>query len=325
MELSRRSFLDLSALATAAGALAAQAQTQRKGSPSPEEFKRRLVGPILSLPTVFDRSFAVDRKGLRGILTRGLRYRVPIFGLTAGNSLYQSLAYDEVKLVTKVMVETVEDRGLTIAATGDWWTGRAVDYCRYAESVGAHAVQILMPSRHSGDDMLVAHFEAIAKATRLPLVLHGRYSEPLLRKLVKIDSIVAMKEDAELTYYIDRQIEFGDRLSIFSGGAENRFLVGFPYGATAFFSTYTGFAPDISMRFWKAIQENDLKKAAEITRKFDYPFIKNFTHEFWHATLEYFGVAQRYMRPPMRSYTDAEMKQVKEFFDKQGLDPKAYA
>ena len=134
-----------------------------------------------------------------------------------------------------------------------------------------------------------------------------------------------MKEDVELTYYIDRQIEFGDRIAIFAGGAETRFLVGYPYGAKSFFSTYTTFAPDISMKFWKAIRENDLKKAVEITVKYDHPFIKNFTHEFWHATLEYFGLAQRYMRPPQRSYTDAEMKQVREFFDRQGLDPKSYA
>jgi 5-dehydro-4-deoxyglucarate dehydratase len=323
MEINRRSFLALTALAGAAGRLEG-GPAERKEPPSPAEFRRRLVGPILSNPTPFQANFEVDYQGLRNLIARALRYGVPIFASTAGNSQYDSLTYDEIKEVTRVLVEAVGGRGLTIGATAGWWTAQVVDYCRHAESVGADAVQVMAPTRHSGDDSLVRHFETIAKSTRLPLVLHGNYSEPLLRRLVKIDSIVALKEDLELTYYIDRQIEFGDRLSIFAGGAETRFLVGYPYGSKAFFSTYTTFAPDISMRFWKAIREGDLKRAVEITTKYDHPFIKQFTHEFWHATLEYFGVAQRYLRPPQRSYSDAEMKGVKAFFDRQGLDPRDY-
>ena len=41
--------------------------------------------------------------------------------------------------------------------------------------------------------------------------------------------------------------------------------------------------------------------------------------------MEYFGVAQRYLRPPVESYTDAQMKELKPFFDGQGLDPSNYA
>jgi dihydrodipicolinate synthase/N-acetylneuraminate lyase len=134
-----------------------------------------------------------------------------------------------------------------------------------------------------------------------------------------------MKEDGELARYIDVQIKYGHRVNIYCGGAESRFLVGYPYGAKAFFSTYTTFAPDISMQFWKAIQQDDVKAAVEITKRFDHPFIARFSHPFWHATLEYFGVARRHMRPPQTTYTDAQMAEVKQFFDSQGLDPRRYA
>jgi dihydrodipicolinate synthase/N-acetylneuraminate lyase len=165
----------------------------------------------------------------------------------------------------------------------------------------------------------------VAAATKLPIVLHGQYSAPLLKKLLQaVPTIVAMKEDGELAYYIDRQIEFGDRLNIFGGGAESRFLVGQPYGAKAFYSTYSGFAPDISMQFWEVARRGDIKAAADITRRYDHPFIARFTHPFWHATLEHFGVAERYMRPPQTSYTDEQMAEVKSFFDAQGLKPEKY-
>jgi len=46
-----------------------------------------------------------------------------------------------------------------------------------------------------------------------------------------------------------------------------------------------------------------------------------FPHAFWHATLEYFGVAGRTLRPPQHTSTDEEMKQIKTFFDQLGLYP----
>jgi dihydrodipicolinate synthase/N-acetylneuraminate lyase len=199
-----------------------------------------------------------------------------------------------------------------------------VDYAQYAESIGADAVQVLLPARSGGEDSIVKHFETIARSTKLGIVLHGIYPDSLFEKLMKIDTIVAMKEDGALSEYVERQVAFGNRINIFGGGQEYRYIVGHPYGARAFYSTYSTFAPDISMMFWKAIQANDLKSAVQITTKYDYPYLASFTHPWWHATLEYFGVGERYLRPPQLSYTDEQMKQVKAFFDKQGIDPAKY-
>lgn len=65
------------------------------------------------------------------------RAGVRVFTLTKG------LTYNEVKALTKTMGEAVAGRGIFIAATGDWWTGQAAEYARYAEGLGASAVQIL--------------------------------------------------------------------------------------------------------------------------------------------------------------------------------------
>jgi dihydrodipicolinate synthase/N-acetylneuraminate lyase len=226
--------------------------------------------------------------------------------------------------MTKAMVEATGGRGLTIAATGRWPVEQVVDYGRFAESLGADSLQVLLPKDIEEETHLFEYFRTVAANTGLPIVLHGRYSSSLLRRLVAIESIVAMKEDLELTYYIDRVIEFGDRFEVFSGGGEFRYLVGYPYGSRAFFSTYTSFAPDKPMMFWRAIRDGDIKEAAKITKKYDYPFIQRFSHPFWHATLEYFGVARRYLRPPFKTYTDAQMREVRAFFDGQGIDPQQY-
>lgn len=338
---SRRRFLTgIAAAAGTAGAAsmaAASMPLAAKASPAslpiyrrppgimdPDRFRRDLAGPIQSQPTPITANFEVDYDGVRNVVNRGLQYGVHLFELTAGNSQYFALSYEEIKNLTRTLVEAVGDRGITIAATGEWWTDQAVDYARYAESVGATALQVLLPAPHGDDDSLVRHFESIARATRLPLVLHGQYSDVLLTKLMHIETIAAMKEDSTLEYYIDRIIHFGDRLNIFGGGAENRYLVGYPYGAKSYFSTYTSFAPDISMKFWRAIQQDDIKKAAQLTMRYDYPFIERYSIPFWHATLEYFGVCGRLLRPPQVAFTNEQMKSVKEFFDGQGVYPANY-
>ncbi|HVT27497.1 MAG TPA: dihydrodipicolinate synthase family protein [Lacipirellulaceae bacterium] len=329
-QLSRRSFLQFTGLATALTAvpgklLAEPARLALKLPLGPQEFKKRLAGPILSLPTTFNEDLTVNFDAIHKMIGRAIRYGVPIFELTAGNSKYQCLTYDEIKSVTQSMVQAVAGHGLTIAATAGWSTEQVIDYAKYSQALGADAIQILRPEKVDDEDAIIRHFQTISASTQLPIVLHGQYSQPLLKRLAEIKSIVAMKEDGELTYYIDRIITFGDRFEIFSGGAENRYLVGYPYGARAFFSTYTGFAPDKPMQFWQAIRNNNLKKAVAITTKYDYPFIRRFTHPFWHATLEYFGVAKRYMRKPFETLPQNQLDDVKSFFDGQGIHPSDYA
>jgi 5-dehydro-4-deoxyglucarate dehydratase len=313
------------ATTTQAAPPASAPATRRRRLLSSKEFHARLQGPIQSGHSPFTADFMVDYAGVRNMVARGLRYGIRVFAMTAGNGQYHSLEQNEIRAIAAAMVEAASDEAIVIAATGDWWTGLTVDYARYSEAIGADALQVMLPTRAESEPAIVQHFQAVASATKLPIVLHGHYSTPLLKKLLPaVPAIVAMKEDGELAYYIDRQIEFGDRLNIFAGGAESRFLVGQPYGAKAFYSTYSGFAPDISMRFWEAARRGDVKAAADITRRYDHPFISRFTHPFWHATLEYFGVAQRYMRPPQATYTDEQMVEVKAFFDAQGLKPEDY-
>ena len=200
----------------------------------PKELKKNLAGPILSLPTTFNEDLSVNHDAVHQMIGRAIRYGVPICELTAGNSKYACLEFDEIKAVTRSMVEAADGKAITIAATGAWPTEQVIDYAQFCQSHGADALQILLPEGVKDENQLYEHFLNISKSTTLPIVLHGEYSVPLLERLAAIDSIVAMKEDGELTYYIDRAVRFGDRFEIFSGGAENRYLVGYPYGARFF-------------------------------------------------------------------------------------------
>src|SRR5688500_6305065 len=98
---------------TFAFAKASGHQPAAKPPTSPEEVKRRLEVPIFSNPAPFKANFDVDYQAVRKMVQRALRYGVKIFALTAGNSQYSSMSYDEIKELTKAMVEAVNGQGLT--------------------------------------------------------------------------------------------------------------------------------------------------------------------------------------------------------------------
>lgn len=313
----------LKGLALLVGARAAPFWDQTaspRSSYSPTDFKQRLRGPIVSIPTPFTADFRIDKVGLHRMIDRALEHGITIFELTAGDSQYSYLAYDEIKDLAQTVIGGVGNRGMTIIGTGAWWTARTTEFARYIESIGGTALQVLKPAG-ANDSGLVEHYNRVADATRLPIVLHGEFPLPLLEKLSQIEPIVALKEDVSLSYYIDGIVRFGKRINCFSGGGLDWFMVGQPYGATAYFDSYATFAPEITGRFWKAVQARDYATEAEIIEKYDHPFIQNFSAAFWHATLEYFGVAMRYLRPPQHSYSEDEMTKVKQFYDSLGVKP----
>jgi 4-hydroxy-tetrahydrodipicolinate synthase len=309
--LSRRACLGL-----AAGGLLAM--RSGRAALDPHGIRDQIRGPILSVPTVYTESFALDLEGFRKIVDTGVRAGCRVFALTSGNSQYDRLTYDEVKQLTRTLVQSVNGRGVTIGATGAWWTGQAADYARYASSAGVDAIQVMVPS-YGDEDMLFEHFRQIAAATRRGIVLHRQVSFPLLKRLMGIDSIVAYKEEYPMDYSVEVFALYGERMNIFAGGQKSRFLMYQPYGMKAYYSTFSTFAPEVPRRFWGACEKKDWEAARQVVLRYDVPFFRAWNHPFWRATLEYFGIARRYVRPPDRTLTAQQVKDLKNFYTQMGL------
>jgi dihydrodipicolinate synthase/N-acetylneuraminate lyase len=291
---------------------------------TPLEFKERLKGPILSFPTPFTESYEIDYKGIEDMIRPALAYGCGIVALTSGNSKYHLISYEEVRELTSFVVKAVDGRALTIASTGIWDREDVMDYVRYAEMLGYSAVQVSrpkdLPNTASTEDV-VKFYQDVAKETKLGIILHGFYSVELLTELVKNKSIIAMKEDVDFPYYVSRQILFGDKIAIFGGGNDGRYLQGYPYGSPAYYSTLYTYAPEQGQKFWQAIQKKDMKTAAEIIVKYDVPFIEKFSFALWATAIEYFGGPKRFIRPKPEALTDIEFKNMRETFSKMGLTP----
>lgn len=297
-------------------ALAAARPSQAAVTPS--QFKDKLVGPICSVPTVYTEDFAIDHGSIRKIVECGLKAGSHVFALTAGNSQYDRLTYSEIKELTATLVKAVNGRGLVIGATGQWWTGQAVDYAKFAESTGADAVQVFLPA-YGDEDMLFEHFRRITAATKCGIVLHGEVPLPLLKRILAFDSIVAYKEEYPVIYSVNVFTQYGKRLNIFSGGQKSRYLMYQPYQMQAYYSTFSTFEPSVPKRFWQACQRGDNTAAVDVVKRYDVPFFAKFSHAFWRATLENFGTARRFLRPPDRAFTAAQTAELKSFYSSLSL------
>lgn len=291
---------------------------------TPVEFREKLKGPILSFPTPFTETYEIDFKGIEDMIKPALAYGCGVVTLTSGNSKYNLLSYEEIRELTSFVAKAVDGKALTIASTGAWDREDVMDYVRYAELLGYSAVQVSrpkdLPNTASTEDV-VKFYQDVAKETKLGIILHGFYSVELLTELVKNKSIVALKEDVDLPYYVTRQILFGDRLAIFGGGNDGRYLQGYPYGSPAYYSTLYTFAPAIGQKFWQAMQKNDVKTATEIILKYDVPFMEKFSFALWSTAIEYFGGPKRFIRPKPETLAEPELRNMRETFSKMGLSP----
>lgn len=325
---SRRGFLVGAAATAAALMIAPRVRAESPVASAAKEFtsfQKRLLGPIYSNPCPFTADLKLDDAGQKKAIARALKQGVGVFACTAGNTKYTTLSFDEVKQVNRVMIEAVGGKALAIAATGDWDTPQAIELSKYSESVGADAVQVLNSQKfRENEDDSFNHFKAVAASVKCPIVLHGKFTDSLLARLAKIENVEAMKEDHTLEDYVRQQIDHGKNMVIFGGGGENRFYIGWPYGAQSYYSTFTTFAPDIAMKVWKTIQSNDIRAAAAMTAKYDYPYIRAFNHGKWHATLELFGLSSRQVRAPHKVCSDEDMAALRKFFLDRGIDPASY-
>lgn len=143
---------------------------------------------------------------------------------TTGES--PTLTTDEKVKLFRTVKDAVGDRAVVIAGTGSNSTKSSIDLTKLAQETGVDGVMLVAPYYNKpSQEGLYAHFEAIAAATTLPVLLYnipGRTGINILpetlAKLAKIDNIVAVKEASGNLDQVSRiKALCGDDLVIYSG------------------------------------------------------------------------------------------------------------
>lgn len=162
-------------------------------------------GIHIPIITPFKDDDSIDEDGLRRLVDYCIEEQkadglVPCG--TTGES--PTLSHAEHQHVIEIVIQATAGRVPVIAGTGSNSTREAIEMTKHAEQAGAAASLQVCPYYNKPEQHgLMAHFEAIAKSTSLPLILYnipgrtGRLIEwKTLIELAKIDNIVGVKDAA---------------------------------------------------------------------------------------------------------------------------------
>ncbi len=232
-----------------------------------------LRGSMTALVTPFATNGAFDEKAFRAFVdwqvAEGTKGLVPVG--TTGES--PTLSHDEHRQVVRACVEVARGRVPVVAGAGSNNTEEAVGLVKFAEQVGADAVLVVTPYYNKPTQRgLYAHFAAVAKATKLPVIIYNipprsiiDMSPETMGRLAHDFANIAGVKDAtgKVERVSEQRITCGNDFIQLSG--EDASALGFnAHGGVGAISVTSNVAPRLCAEFQEASLSGDGKKALEL-------------------------------------------------------------
>ena len=233
-----------------------------------------IEGCLTALVTPFlgpSRDGKVDFDGLAKLVDWQIEQGVD--GIVAVGTTGESatLDVDEHVAVITATVKAARGRVPVIAGAGGNATSEALELTRASEAAGANALLHVTPYyNRPSQEGLFRHFEAISKATRLPIILYNvptRTACDLLTdtvvRLAELDNIVGIKDaTGNLVRASELVARVGDRITILSGDDGTAFPL-YAVGARGVISVVSNVAPRAMSDMWDAAASGDWIRARQ--------------------------------------------------------------
>ena len=232
----------------------------------------RLKGCGTALVTPFTRDGAVDEKALRAFvdwqIAEGIDFLVPC-GST-GEAVTMTPA--EHRRVVEITVEQARGRVPIVAGAGSNDTAKAIALSKEMKAAGAtHLLHVSPMYNKPPQRGIIAHFEKIADATDLPIVVYnvpGRTGSNIEAKttlaLAKLKNIAAVKEaSGNLGQITDILKERPQSLSVLSGDDEMTFSV-MSAGGDGVISVTSNATPKLMAQLCNAAIKGDVDRARKL-------------------------------------------------------------
>jgi 4-hydroxy-tetrahydrodipicolinate synthase len=230
-------------------------------------------GSFTALVTPFRQDGSLDEKAFADLVEwqigEGTQGLVPVG--TTGES--PTLSHAEHRRVVEICVETAKGRVPVIAGAGSNNTNEAIELSQYAEKVGADAVLVVTPYYNKPNQRgLYAHFAAVARATKLPIVIYNipprsiidMTPETMGRLAHDFANIVGVKDaTAKVDRVSDQRATCGADFIQLSG--EDASALGFnAHGGVGCISVTANVAPRLCAEFQEASLSGDRDRAIEL-------------------------------------------------------------
>jgi len=290
-----------------------------------------LRGSMTALVTPFTKNGALDEKAFRAFvewqIAEGTKGLVPVG--TTGES--PTLSHSEHREVVKNCVDVAKGRVPVIAGAGSNNTAEAVGLAEYAESVGADAVLVVTPYYNRPTQRgLYDHFAAVAKATRLPVIIYNipprsvidMTPETMGRLAHDFKNIVGVKDaTGKVERVSEQRMTCGKDFIQLSG--EDASALGFnAHGGVGCISVTSNVAPRLCSEFQEATLANDKDRALELQDRL-MPLHKAIFIEPGLAGAKYalsrLGKVENIVRSPLTTVEDSTAEKIDAAMKHAGL------
>ena len=291
--------------------------------------KDTLRGSFTALITPF-KDGKVDEKAYQKLvdwqIKEGTNGLVPVG--TTGES--PTVSHEEHKRIVELCIDVANKRVPVIAGAGSNSTAEAIDLAKFARKAGADAALIVCPYYNKPtQEGLYLHFEAIAKATDIPIIVYnvpGRtitdISVATLARLVKLPTIVGIKDaTANMNRASQQRRVLGPDFIMLSG--EDATALGFnAHGGRGCISVTSNVAPKLCSEFQAATLAGDYAKALKLQDRLlplhDALFVETNPGPVKYAAAK-LGLCNEEARLPLSPVTEATKKTVDEAMRFAGL------
>lgn len=222
--------------------------------------------------TPLNEDLKIDERGLRlevdYLIERGVHGLVPL----GSTGEFPYIPVDEKKRVIDIVVEHTGGRVPVVVGTSAMGTDDVIQLSRYARDRGADGVMINVPVYYPlTDDDVFNHYQAIAKAVDLPIMLydfpsvtHWEMSPELISRLSYIENIVGIKETASLEKVEQvLKIEKKEPFQTFAG-ISFILLEGLKLGAAGVICLIPNVAPREVASIYESYRAGDIEKASQL-------------------------------------------------------------
>ncbi len=286
-------------------------------------------GIFTALITPF-RDGKVDEAALRALVEQQIA--AGITGLVPCGSTGESatLSHDEHNAVIDIVISAADGRVPVIAGTGSNNTREAIALTRHAKEAGATGALLLSPYYNKPtQEGLVAHFEAIADETGLPLVLYnipGRTASNVLpetiARLAEHECIVGVKEACGDLDQISQLISLCPADFSVLSGDDSLLLPLLSIGGKGSIAVTSNVAPKAMLNLYAATQAGEFGHARDIHYKL-LPLFKALFYETnpipVKAALALMGLVDDEIRLPLTTLTQPNRERLQAVLKDVGI------
>lgn len=234
-------------------------------------------GIIPALITPMTASEEVDEAGLRALIERLIEAGVHALFVLGTNGEFIALNEAEKLRIAKIAVDQARSRVPVIAGTGAYATRDVIALNSKMLDVGVDAVSVITPYFNGATQQeLFTHYERIAQATTLPVMLYTipakagvTLTVDTVRRLAEIPNIRGIKDSGG---DFDRLLQLinlrRDDFAVFTG-TDSMILWTLIAGGDGAVAATTNAVPDVVTSIWKHFQAGDIaaaRKAQESLR-----------------------------------------------------------